>query len=334
MDTLTGPLEPEQTPAKFKQAVASPIGNEKRAVDGGGTVDVLVLHTLNALNVVGSQEALDALILGSFTNMQTALDNSQAFRVRINHALGNGLVSQFVGYDESPAVIDNIQRWYAHRRWVRTDPAAVAARNAFQADLVVLAVGDAAFCGVAYTQRPDCGQDSGEPGCGVGLGYDPFAVSVIGTSARCGLPTHTLAHEVGHQFGLEHDPPNGAVVTRASFPWSYGHTVSTTAVQARTIMAYEITTGQRTNCANGCPIQLHYSNPQVEFQAWPGTPTGVNGADAQGRSRVNARTSVLYAPAMETFRGPEVPDFGVYGHGFESLPDIVCDPVTWPNCPQ
>lgn len=41
---------------------------------------------------------------------------------------------------------------------------------------------------------------------------------------------------------------------------------------------------------------------------------------------------MLYAPAMETFRGPVVPDEDVFGHSFESLPDIVCNPALWPNC--
>lgn len=99
-------------------------------------------------------------------------------------------------------------------------------------------------------------------------------------------------------------------------------------------MAYERLSGPLMNCPNGCPIQLHYSNPNVDFAAFPGTPSGTLAGDAQGRHSVNARTAVLYAPRMETFRGPVVPDFGVFGHGFEPLPDIVCNPALWPNCPQ
>lgn len=99
-------------------------------------------------------------------------------------------------------------------------------------------------------------------------------------------------------------------------------------------MAYEIASGANANCPNGCPIQLHFTNPQVEFQAFPGAPTGTLAGDAQGRHSVNARTAVLYAPAVERFRGPVKTDKGIFGHGFESLPDIVCNPGLWANSPQ
>jgi hypothetical protein len=98
-------------------------------------------------------------------------------------------------------------------------------------------------------------------------------------------------------------------------------------------MAYENRTGNRINCPFGCPIQLHFSNPNVDFQAFPGTRSGTAANDGQGRHSINARTALLYAPMMETFRGPVVPDEGVYGHGFEPLPDIICNPALWPNCP-
>lgn len=98
-------------------------------------------------------------------------------------------------------------------------------------------------------------------------------------------------------------------------------------------MAYEYTTGPLTNCPNGCPVQLHYSNPKVEFQAFPGVASGTLLGDAQGRHSVNARTAVFYAPVMAGFRGPVQPNKGVFGHGFEPLPEFVCNPAQWPNCP-
>lgn len=161
------------------------------------------------------------------------------------------------------------------------------------------------------------------------MGYAPFAVAVVSTAPACGLATRTFAHEVGHQFGLEHDPPNGVPPNQASFPWSYGHTVSTAAVQARTIMAYQ-TAGP---CPLGCPIQLHYANPNVEFQAFPGTPSGTVHGAPQVQSRGDARTTVLLAPAMERFRGPAPQTGGIFGHGFEPLPDFPCNPAVWANCP-
>lgn len=338
-DTTGYPGHPDDRPAQEmageKLATLAP-ARQKRAVDGGGTVDVVVIHTANAVAVAGSEAAMNDLITGSVVSMQAALANSQAYRVNVNHVLVNGPLgpqpSELVGYNESPGIANNIQRWYAHRVWARTDPTAIAIRDAYQADMLVMVVGDAGFCGVAYTQRPDCGAASGEPGlCDVGAGYQDFAVSVISTQPACDLARHTFAHEVGHQFGMEHDRLNGAAAANASFPWSYGFAING---QARTIMAYEIFNGPTATCPQGCPIQLHYSNANVEFVNFPGVATGTAAQDGQGRTTANARTAVLYAPEMETFRGPVTPDFGVFGHGFEPLPEFICNPAVWPNCTQ
>lgn len=331
VDSFNVPGEP---PENFSTSNASPkdsFPDGKRPVDSGGTVDVLVLHTQQALEVAGGQQPLDDFVGGSFAHMTTALANSEAFRVQVNHLMPDGASSLQVAYDESPNIPGVLNRWYAHRRWVRTSALPTALRDQHQADLVVLVVGDTGSCGVAYTQRPNCGtfSDIPEPGCTVGAGYAPFAFAVISAGPDCPLSTYTFAHEVGHQFGLEHDPPNGAPTNQASFPWSYGHTVSTPAVQARTIMAYQ-TAGA---CPLNCPIQLHYANPAVNFEGFPGTPTGTFHGAPFAQSRGDARTAVLLAPAMARFRGPIEPSGGIFGHGFEALPDFPCSPAIWPNCP-
>jgi hypothetical protein len=194
-----------------------------------------------------------------------------------------------------------------------------ALRNTYAADIMVMLVGDTGTCGVAYTQRPNCGFQSNEPFCDVGADYETFAFSVVST--LCSVQTLTFPHEVGHQFGMEHDPPNGSAGGSASYLWSYGHTVSTPTVQARTIMSYENPAGLPANCPNGCPVFLHYSNPNVPFLAFPAAATGTFTIDGQGRYRFNARTATLLAPAMTNFRGPAVTD-RIFRSSLEQLPDM------------
>ncbi len=282
-------------------------------------VDVLVLYTNNALAVAGGQGALDALIQNSFLDMNVSLENSLVVSARVRNVLPGGAQGVLVNYNESPGIIDPDPRFFAHRVWARTDPQAtvdpVTGRDAHLADLVVLLVGDAGYCGVAYTQRPNCGVATGELGCGVGAAYNAFAVSVVSTF--CAVQSRSFAHEVGHQFGLEHDPPWGITGGGASFLWSYGHTVSNATVQTRTIMAYETLA----TCPFTCPIALHYSNPNVDFQAFPGTATGSLVPDGQGRTKFNARTVSLLSEAMVNFRGPAVLD-RIFRGSFEALPDM------------
>jgi hypothetical protein len=210
-------------------------------------------------------------------------------------------------------------------------------RSAHNADVVVMAVADTGFCGIAYTQRPSCARDDpNQPSCDVGQAYAPFAFAVVSVNSQCPRLAREFAHEVGHTFGLEHDPPSGTrPAEQASFPWSYGHSVSTPSAQARTIMAYQILDGA---CPFGCPITLHYSNPKVNFQSLMPlqVPTGDDNEDMDLFRRFNARTIALYAPTMAGFRGPPPPPpvtARVYYGGFEPFPDQECIVVNHANCP-
>jgi hypothetical protein len=89
------------------------------------------------------------------------------------------------------------------------------------------------------------------------------------------------------------------------------------------------------NCPFTCPITEHYSNQNVYFATYPGTPTGNLMPNQVGQSRFNARTATLYARDMQNFRAP-IADLTLFSHGFEALPDISCMPGRpdyYPNCP-
>lgn len=283
------------------------------------TVDVLILYTPNALNVAGGQANLDALISSSVANMATAFANSEVVSVNLNNVLPNGAQGLLVNYDEENNCIglapcSEVREFEFHKRALRTDLAVIQLRNQFAADLVVTFVGDASACGIAYTQRGDCGERTGEDDqCFPGAEYDAFAYSVVSTQPAC--ENWNFAHEVGHQFGMEHDPQYAAPVGEASFAWSYAHKVSNANVQARDVMAYV------NGCAFGCPVTLQYSNPQHGFVTFPAEPSGTTVADAAGRTRFNALTAAVLSEAMANFRGPDVTD-RIFRNDLESLPNF------------
>jgi hypothetical protein len=299
-------------------------------------IDILIVHTAQAMALVGPT-GMAEFMGASLADMQIALNQSQLGHVQVRNVMPNGQVSVPVGYVEPPVGDDHEDRFRAHRRWARTSAEVAALRDAHQADIVVMAVADDGFCGIAYTQRPRCdAEDSPVPQCTVGAGYANFAFAVVSIAPeRCPSISREFAHEVGHTFGLEHDPEfGGTPAAAASFGWSYGYQVSTMETQARTIMAYE----RFKDCPFTCPVMLHYSNPLVSFQALLPlqVPTG-NDVESNDLTRqFNARTIALNARAMVGFRGPGVPPppvQRVFRGRFEPFPDRECLVIPSENCP-
>lgn len=276
------------------------------------TISVLVLHTPAALAQAGSQAQLNAEIAQAFGQSDTALSNSGITSYKlVNVATGTNL-SQVITYNEAPAtpagcnvaLVGGLCRWIGHRVFLRTNAAVQAARNAAGADLVVMLVADQADAtGVAYVQRPDCGNElqfESTAGCSVGTGYNPFAVSAVSLTYINSF--QVFAHETGHQMGMEHNVANGSPA--ASFPWSYGWFVEN---QNETVMSVA---GAFSSCTN-CPRALHYSNPNIPF---------VNSLVPSGTAAsFNARTAAFLAPTVSEFRNPVLTGL-IFRAGFESLP--------------
>jgi hypothetical protein len=281
-------------------------------------IDVLVLHTPNVLQLPGvDQTQLNLRIAESFDQLNGAVLDSGIVSVRMRNVAASGNLSTEIAYNEqsgltcpppptgpSAALCNHM----GHRLFVRNSGFAQALRNSTQADLVVMVVADvSAACGVAYTQRPNCGADQffgvDEPGCDVGSAYNSFAYAVV--SFQCMTQFFTFAHEAGHQLGGEHNEENAPPPEDASFPWSFGHWVSQ---QAESVMSIRSFFGQ----CGGCTPQLQFSNPQVGFLSHPATPSGTN-------DHFNALTVALLSPTVSDFRAPELADL-VYRSSFEALP--------------
>ncbi|TVS11172.1 MAG: hypothetical protein EA419_08800 [Wenzhouxiangella sp.] len=145
-------------------------------------------------------------------------------------------------------------------------------RSQHQADLVAL-ITMGGYCGCAYVQR--------NPGPGFyNFGYQA-------TSVGCAVGNLTLAHEYGHNLGMEHNPENGANPSGASYPYAFGHYVSG---EFRTVMSYA------NPCTDGCPRQPHFSNPDVDFS---GMATGIPD------QRNNAEVARLISPIVRDFEQPD-----------------------------
>ncbi|MCI5138409.1 MAG: hypothetical protein D3922_08330 [Candidatus Electrothrix sp. AR1] len=101
----------------------------------------------------------------------------------------------------------------------------------------------------------------------------------------------SYVHEIGHNFGCNHDRANSNSSGR--YEYSYGY--QSPAENFRTVMAY--------NCSGGCPRVAHFSNPDVQYQ---GEATGVLYTAAN--SADNVRTINQTRIEMANYRAAVIND--------------------------
>ena len=182
----------------------------------------------------------------------------------------------------------------ADLNWVTGNAGVASLRNTYAADMVSLIVENGgAYCGIGWVQRNP------------GTGFAGYAFQV--TDRGC-LTNGTLAHEHGHNMGMEHNPENSSVGTNpaaASYDFAFGHWVSG---QFATVMTYN------SICPVYCPRVMNFSNPDVLYN---GFPTGIL------NQRDNAQTGDLTAPIIAAFRSG--------GTTTNSPPVFINDPITKPN---
>ena len=230
--------------------------------DDGSVIDVLVVYTPEARIAAGGVAAIEAQIDFAIADNNLAYDNS----------------------------LVNPQMHLVYAWQLDVDEADVT--------LTRLLVPDDGYMDGVHTLRQAYGADqvvlirSGGGGVAAGLWnlnpkMEALAFCIVGLNS---IPSHTFAHELGHNMGCCHAlgdgggcPPEGGLL----FPYSNGHRFfGDSSVQWRTVMAY----------SPGTRI-THFSNPEVLFD---GQPTGI--AEDEPGAADNAKTTNLSAFTVSNWR--------------------------------
>jgi peptidyl-Asp metalloendopeptidase len=249
------------------------------AADGTVQIVLMSVYTPQARAAAGGTAQIQGQIQAAVDQANTAFINS------------NMIARFFLAHTAEVAHNDagNIE---TDLNWVTSNATVASLRNDHSADMVSLIVNNGGgYCGIAWVQRHP------------GSSFANYAYQV--TALGC-LANNTLAHEHGHNMGMEHDPASAGISpSGASYPWSFGHYVNG---EFRTIMSYNV-------CTISCPRILHFSNPDVLYN---GIPTGIPD------QRDNAHTGDLTAPIVASFR--------LGGSGpTNNPPAFTSDPITKPS---
>jgi peptidyl-Asp metalloendopeptidase len=248
------------------------------AADGTVQIVLMSVYTPQARAAAGGIAEIQAQI-------QAAVDQANSAFINSN------MVARFFLAHMAEVAHNDAGNIETDLNWVTSNATVASLRDTHSADMVSLIVNNGgSYCGIAWVQRNP------------GSAFANYAYQV--TALGC-LANSTLAHEHGHNMGMEHDPASAGISpSGASYPWSFGHYVN---AAFRTIMSYNV-------CTISCPRILHFSNPDVLYN---GVPTGVLD------QRDNAHTGDLTAPIVANFR---------LGGGTTNNPPVfTSDPITKPN---
>jgi hypothetical protein len=163
-----------------------------------------------------------------------------------------------------------------------------AKRDAVGADLVVLMRKQGTACGQAWVPSLSGAVSTANQN----LGYS-VVTSTKGGVYNC-IEGNTLAHETGHNQGMNHDRIQHKLDYGQPNPpasqFNFGYVNKTAATPFFTIMAY------RSSCGNGCTRIPFFSTPLKKFSNKPvGIPQGTaNAADAAKLLNQNKGTVSLY----------------------------------------
>ena len=218
----------------FSLAVASPGEAKGGSTDGSrGTPDIMILvvYSTEAKNVSGGTNGMNSKINLAITETNQGYANSL-----VDQDLVLVHTEEMVGYTES----SNFGTILTHLKSKNDGnmDSVHALRDQYAADAVAMICKNGQYCGIAYLMT------------NVSPGFESSAFCVVNYSCATGY--FSFGHELGHNFGCAHDPPNAG---GAAYNYSYGFRTSNN--QYRTIMAYAPGTRKK-----------YFSSPLVTFNGW------------------------------------------------------------------
>ncbi|MCS7026007.1 MAG: S-layer homology domain-containing protein [Bryobacteraceae bacterium] len=239
---------------------------------GETVIDILVAYTPAARDAAGGVAAIENKIQTTVAATNQAFANSGVLiQLNLVHTMlvnynegGSGVTAALAPLRAAnDGVMDEVH----------------AARNAYGADLVCLWIH---------------GSAGGPSGGIVGYAYQmltpsaTFASWAFSVVEQYWAPSYTMAHEIGHNMGANHDRDNAD--GPGAYPYSYGYQHRVPGSAFRTIMAYQCST-------MNCPKIPYWSNPAVSYN---GAPTGI--PSNQPNSANNAQTLNNTRSVVAAFR--------------------------------
>ncbi|MCB1494151.1 MAG: hypothetical protein KDJ86_00070 [Bauldia sp.] len=217
-----------------------------------GTIDLMVLYTPAA----AAKSDMDVMVAEAINQLQTAVAQQQGENFGVKIRLVHSQQVDYVEGDDIGVDLDRLSG--AEPGYLDEVP---ALRDKYKADIVHLIIdGKLDACGLGWMIEP---------------GYDDSADYAFSVSERvCAVDNYSLAHEVGHNIGMNHDRyvVDGADADAINFGYVSVETGK------RTLMAYD---QKCRDAGTDCPRILTYSTPAPVMggsTAWGVPPARGDGA--------------------------------------------------------
>lgn len=265
----------QPAPTGSQTSTTSTTSPTTSAATAGTVIDLMVAYTPKALTNAGGQAGIEAKIVNAVAMANQAYLNSQVDMqlnlvkmVQTNYAeTGDMSVSLTRLTGTADSYMDEIH----------------SLRDQAGADQVSLVTADTNYCGIGYMMNSSW----------LSTAFAPYAFSVVhDDSVYACLSDQTLAHELGHNQGDNHDIANSGTSVGA-YSYSYAYRLCQTA-GFRTVMSYACTGAQRIS---------YFSNPAVNLS------TGeVTGSATENNALSMTNTKAIVAAFRPTATVTTIPN--------------------------